>query len=425
MDRRLDREREWSRNWARSATTDQGIQVIGAYQRRRQTLIEIVIISSLIGIFGNLVADAVTTYPLRLELLTFAILSMVVSIIIFLMVNRKYGPHQPARITAHLDYHTLLDSYDRDCRNLIEYVMAGAGLREFEPFAKQVLEESTKYFQAVAFRSKTGEPRSKVRSFDGRTSEVRLTVELDEVASARGLKGVKTTLDLILYESSIGHDPVRTHGVNFLVIFTIRNPEHPLADEFVSQVIEPAMPQIAVGLSYALKTELPILKIQMLRDIIQHRHQQCLDKNITDDWYLLNSYPYDGDSKTLLVIDKSLVRRNSSYGSVLWDPILAVLRKTDLWGSYVTDCDEWSSIRKLPHLLEEMIYVKPVRIITIGKRSKRYVDRHLQRSQKKTQVVNLLKNVTKIDDQQKLSEELTKSLDGIAVFSAKVNGQST
>ena len=424
MDVRRDQEREWSRNWARSATSNSGIQVVEAYQRRRQTLFEIVIISSLIGILGNVVAEAVVSSPLRVEVLTFATVTMIVTIIVFLKVSRKYGPHQPARITAHLEYRVLLDSYDKHDRNLIEYLMEGVGLREFEPFAKQVLTQFTRYIQAAVFRSRISNPRSEVSSIDGRTSEVTLTAELDEVAERFKLKGTRATLRLILYEGSIGFNPVRTHRVNLLVIFTMENPEHPLADEFVLQVIEPAMPRLAEYFSYAFKAELPIHKIQMLRDIVQRRHQQCLNEGMIDDWYLMNYYPYDGRSKTMLVVDKSLVNRDSPYGGAFEEPILAVLRETDLWGSYVTDSDEWSSQRGLTHLLEEMIYVEPARIVTIGRGSKIYVDKHLRYSRKKPEVVNLLENFTEIDDRDRFYEELRKRIDGMRGLSRKTNREN-
>lgn len=79
-----------------------------------------------------------------------------------------------------------------------------------------------------------------------------------------------------------------------------------------------------------------------LRDVIQRVHEYNVESNrITNEWYLMDYCPYDGASKTMVVIDRSVVSKDMLEDPVFGNPILTILRAMDLYGCYVTDSEEW------------------------------------------------------------------------------------
>ena len=430
----LDRETQWSRNWASSAMSSfsSGLETVRGYQRRRQTLHEVLLVSVLVGILGNVLAQALfqmsepvylasfydTAVPLPVLEIILVLAVMVFVIALYLRYQRKYGPHEPAEVIVDLEYPMLLESYDKDARDGIEYLMTGAGIREFEQYAKRVLTRTIKSVEALPLQSKIIQLKESVREFNDYPPEISLSGELGEVAEKYRLKGVKATLTALLYASRFTRDPMRVMGVTLTVTFSMRNPENSLADEFLLQIVKPLLPYLAEAFRRSFWTELPLSKITALRNLIRRTHEYLRDHGTQDDWYLMNYYPYDGESETMLVIDKSLVKRRP-----VPDPILETLHNTNLFGCYVTDSDDWISTEVYEqlfgvshHIIDELIYVDPTRVITIGRKAKPYVDECLRTWPKKPLVVNVLENLEKpieIDEVSKqLRKELTEKLSG-------------
>lgn len=142
--------------------------------------------------------------------------------------------------------------------------------------------------------------------------------------------------------------------------------------------------------------------------------------DITDNWYLMDYYPYDGISENILVIDKSLINRKLHHSGPFGDPVWGALSDTELWGSYATDSDEWPPadsrsrgsplLEILPHIIEEARTVDASRIITIGKKAKLYLDKNSGGLPANVKVVHLFENLTEVAQPYRFREELSREL---------------
>jgi hypothetical protein len=134
----------------------------------------------------------------------------------------------------------------------------------------------------------------------------------------------------------------------------------------------------------------------------------------------MNCYPYDGKSQTLIVVDKQLVSRSSVTNPYLFDKdvLYRVLDELGLLGCYVTDSsdsippDENRRIFGGPsHLEDELIYVHPTKIISIGKKSEGYVSQTLQDwPGDRPSVIQVLKTTEEIVDRTQFADQLRTEL---------------
>jgi hypothetical protein len=401
------------------------LQIVKGYQRKRQTLFEILLIATMTGIFGNIVADIIISSLGFLERGLVAVVGMIAVVLVFLYIDSRYAPHLPAIVSVGLDYHDLLESYEGGLRDAVEYLMTGAGLQEFEDRAKPILERTVQRLEQFPFRGKITDLQTGVRRLGDQIQEVTISGRLDGISNIFRLKGVRAKLELIIWAGTVEYDPERVTRVNLRIIFTIENPEHPLADDFVTQVIEPCMPRLAEIYSHAFRDKLPIHKIMMLRLFLGICREIRKD-DMADNWYLMDYYPYDGISENILVIDKSLINRKLHHSGPFGDPVWGALSDTELWGAYVTDSDEWPPadsrsrssplLEILPHIIEEARSVNPSRIITIGKKARLYLDRHISDLPANVKVVPLFENLTEVAQPYRFREELSRELARVSLL---------
>jgi hypothetical protein len=136
----------------------------------------------------------------------------------------------------------------------------------------------------------------------------------------------------------------------------------------------------------------------------------------------MSYYPYDGESGSIIVMDRSFVSKRYPFDGPGGDPIWNELADTNLWGSYVTDCDKWPSLKpsdninclldENPHIVMEAHIVMPSRIVTIGSKAKAYVDAHLQKLGRGIKLVNILENLTEIVDRDGFRHDISAGLVG-------------
>jgi hypothetical protein len=424
----------WRDNWARSISDNfrAGVEIVRGYQRQRQNVYEVIIISLVIGVLANILSQALlgppqvnldnstAGHPSSLPVISGVVVLMIILVAIFLWNQQRYGPRGPAETSITLDYPTLLASYDRERRDDIQYVMAGAGVCDFEGFAKLVLKRALDGVVAVFFRRGIPTPEEAVMRFQRSPPHVSISCDLNELAQTYNMASVQVRLVLLMHANLFNPDPIRTNSVSLRITISVTNPTTPLADDFLTQVIQPLLPHLAESYSYAFWTELLALSpISELRNLVRRVHDYKMSKNESGDWYLMNIYPYDGKSRQMIVIDKPLVNREPSPFSP--DPLSEVIGESSLYGCYVTDSEAWipaQGYRSLfglsHHLSDELIYIKPERVITIGARSKRRVKKELKVYSEKTDVVNLFTNVTRCDDlkafRNRLQREFEKML---------------
>jgi len=416
-----DRAISWSRSWAQSVTDDfkSGVGVVREYQRQRQTLYEVLIISLLVGVLGNVLVQQLFPYPtiisnatkiqstINLQIVGLIVCLMAISVAAFFWNQKRYGPKQPAEIFLTLDYPTLFESYGDKERDHLDYLMTGTGILDFEDFAKRVLERMQGYLEAAPFQCKCPNSKISKRKYDDDSPpDVIMSIDLKELAIKNNVESVQARMSLMLYASLFSHDPIRTNGVSLRIVIRVTNPTNPFADDFLTQVIEPMLPFMAQGFSISFwAILLGLSPLPEVRGLIKRVHDYKIGQGKADDWYLIDYFPYDGKSHTMIVVDKALVNREWAESVFYEEPINSVMRQTSLFGSYVTDCDDWLSARTCrrlvllsPHLLDEMILVKPTTLITIGAEAKRYARRGLRKWESEVKgrippVVNLLENM--------------------------------
>jgi hypothetical protein len=385
-------------------------------------------VSLAIGILGNIMAEAVLSYYSIVFVWPWALFSMLVVVIVYLILTVQYGPKDVPRIAAMLTYRDLLKSYNDLVRDSITYLMSGAGLRAFRPFAKQVLERTLRPMEMYPFFGKVIDVSESSRVHEGEDLHFGLSGKLDEVARRRGLKGIKASLNLILHATARSYYPTRVTEVDLTMNFSIMNPAHRFADEFVTQVVKPSMEKLVEWFSreFVQVNFHKLQRIMELRGLHNARIQYCESQGLTDEWDLMSYYPYDGESGNIIVMDRSFVSKRYPFDGPRGDPIWNELADKNLWGSYVTDCDKWPSLKpsditnclldENPHIVMEAHIVMPSRIVTIGSKAKAYVDAHLQKLGRKPIVVNILEDFTEIVDRdvfrQNLSRSLAAELDG-------------
>jgi hypothetical protein len=211
------------------------------------------------------------------------------------------------------------------------------------------------------------------------------------------MQGVEGNLVLAMSAALYYHDPIRVAEVRLGVRTSVRNPENPLADDFLTRVIRPLLPFLVEAFSNAFWAELPLSSITRLCDLIQRIREYNETRGITDDWYLMNYCPYDGESKTMVVVDRSMLSRAELEHPIFLNPLLAILDATNLYGSYVTDSDEWvpaEDYKKMfgisHYVTDELICVRPTKIVTIGPKSKSCVLEHIRGLHEKYEVISVL-----------------------------------
>jgi len=88
----------------------------------------------------------------------------------------------------------------------------------------------------------------------------------------------------------------------------------------------------------------------------------------------------------MIVIDRAIVNLSLSDRDFGDDPLWDTLCEFDLSGCYVTDSEDWIPhrvyhrlfIAGTSHFDDEILHVGPSTVITIGRKSKSYVARHLR-----------------------------------------------
>jgi hypothetical protein len=211
-----------------------------------------------------------------------------------------------------------------------------------------------------------------------------------------------------------------------MIGFKITSPEHPLADKFVLTVLRPFLHITALFYSTAFRSHLPLSEIRSLREYIESVDQYRRNHGLSNIQYMMYYYPYDGSSRRMVVLDKSLVKeelelaRDGRYEDV----ILRILHETDLFGCYVTDCEDWAPaeayqqggalFRMRPHLEKELTVLNPETVVTIGQRAMEYANNYLRSLGMSPRVINTLDDVIAPVEpaavERRLKEELSEKL---------------
>jgi len=409
---------KWSEDWSKSVDLSAGLQIVSSYQTRTRTVLEVILISVFVGVMGNVLAQALVPLPTPSWVGALAFVSIFVVVCAFLY--REYAPSIPAQIWAQIDHQSLLQSYGSG-KSHVRYLMTGAGVSQFEKFAKAVLEDTLGGVKSAPLGCQISNEKWTIpgKSFP----EVILSADL-KTTKEQGMEGIKASIEIRMYAGS-RETPTQVDRVNLMIGFKITSPKHPLADKFVLTVLRPFLRITALFYSAAFWSHLPLSEICSLREYIETVDQYRRDHGQSNRPYLMYYYPYDGLSRTVLVLDASLVKeelerraKNPEYEDV----ILTVLRETRFLGCYVTDCEDWAPaeayqqggdlFRMRPHLEKELTVLDPETVVTVGQRAMQYANNYLRRLGISPRVINTLDDVVApvgpAAVEHRLKEELSK-----------------
>lgn len=421
---------KWAKRWALDSARRLPLmlEIVRERQMRKEASYEIVLIAVGIGILGNMFAQSL--FPvLNGPLVIISSGGICILILAFLVLKDHFAPLIPARFWTDLDFSTLMQASDSEEWFALKYLVRGAGLKlgDFEDYAGRVLRATVQSFGVISLRTKALTPEISTRrstpKFGSPYSKVIASTDLSKVSSELGFEGVRSTLVLELYSSTIGTED-NVHGFNLIIRIEVTNPANPASDDFLAEVIEPSMADLAARYAQEAWTELltEIGKVVRLRRLLLKMSDYMKKHGVPDPWFLMDYYPYDGRSNVMFVVDKCFLDREElRYGS---DVLSRMIVEHGFFGSYVTDCDLRSSSSDherggelypmwRPHLQEELMYVHPRFIVTIGSRAKDFAEQY--KSQKQDfQIVALLADTQCGEDRSSFEKKLEEAFKSVS-----------
>lgn len=426
-------EDNWAKKWAIDSARrlPLAVEIVRERQMRREASFEIMLIAVGIGILGNMFAQSL--FPVLIVPL-FIISSCGIGILMvaFLVLKDYFAPIIPARLWMKLDFSTLMQASDSDEWFALKYLIQGAGftLGSFEEYAEEVLKRTVYSYGFLALRAKGLAPKILRKRSDSKFgssfTRVIASVDLSEASSGLGFGGVRSMLELELYSSRIGADD-RVHGFDLVVRIGVTNPVNPKTDDFLEEVVEPSLVGLASSYAQEAWSELhtEIYRVVELHRLLSTMNDYMKRHGVQDPWFLMDYYPYDGRSNVMFVIDKCFLDKAQLQNNMLLriDALERLMMEHDFVGSYVTDSDQWSSptdheregelYPTLPHFSEELIYVRPRFVVTIGSKAKDFAEQH--RSEKRDfQIIPLLVDTQCGEDASSFEKNLQEAFKSLA-----------
>jgi hypothetical protein len=421
-------------NWAKKWALDSArrlpftVEIVRERQMRRETSYEIVLIAVGIGILGNMFAQSL--FPvLSVPLLVVSSAGICILIVGFLLLKDRFAPMIPARFWTNLDFSTLMEASDSDEWFALKYLVGGVGfkLEDFEEYAGKVLRLTIQSYGIIALGTKNLTPQITTKrstpKFGLPYSKIVATTDLSQASDELGFLGVHSTLVMEMYSSTIGAEG-RVHGFDLITRVDIANPANPASDDFLEETVGPSMVQLAASYAQEAWTQLltRIDNVVGLHRLLIAMSDYMKRHGVPDPWFLMDYYPYDGQSDVMFVIDKYFLDRGEVRNQS--DILTRAIEQNGFFGSYVTDCDQWSVPndhqsrgelypRWRPHLQEELMYVHPRFVVTIGSRAKDFAEQY--KSQKQDfQIVALLADTQCGQDRSSFEKKLEEAFKAVS-----------
>jgi len=423
-----------SDNWAKKWALDSArrlpltVEIVKERQMRKEASYEIILIAVGIGVLGNMFAQSL--FPVFS--LPWAIISsggICILIVAFLVLKDRFAPMIPASFWTNLGFSTLMQASDSDEWFALKYLVRGAGfnLADFEEYASRVLRSTVQSYGIMALRAKNLIPEISTKrakpKFGPSYSRVIASTDLSEASEAIGFHGLRSTLVLELLSSRIGPND-RVNGFDLIAKINVANPTSPASDDFLEEMTEPSLAQLAASYAQEAWTELltRIDNVVGLHRLLLKMSDYMKRHGVPDPWFLMDYYPYDGQSDGMFVVDKCFLDKGEVRNQS--DVLTRLIEEYGFFGSYVTDCDQWSVPtdhqpggelypRWQPHLQEELMYVHPRFVVTIGSRAKDFAEQY--KSQKQDfQVVALLADTQCGEDHSSFEKKLEEAFRAMA-----------
>lgn len=421
-------------NWARKWALDSArrlpftVEIVRERQMRRETSYEIVLIAVGIGILGNMFAQSL--FPvLSVPLLVVSSAGICVLIVGFLVLKDHFAPMIPARFWTNLDFSTLMEASDSDEWFALKYLVGGAGfkLEDFEEYAGTVLRLTIQSYGIIALGTKNLTPQITTKratpNFGLPYSKIVATTDLSQASNELGFPGVHSTLVMEMYPSTIGAEG-RVHGFDLIIRVDIANPAKPASDDFLEGAVGPSMVRLAASYAQEAWTGLlsKIHNVVGLHRLLVEMKDYMKRNGVPDPWFLMDYYPYDGQSDVMFAVDKCFLDRGEVRNQS--DVLTRLIEKNGFFGSYVTDCDQWSvptdhqpggELYPMwePHFQEELMCVHPRFVVTIGSRAKDFAEQY--KSQKQDfQIVALLADTQCGQDRSSFEKKLEEAFKAVS-----------